>query len=298
MAIARWALLLFCLCLWARPAFSQSAGASGGGGGSDRGGRGGIIETQRTRSRERFNILDWIANQKRIKAEQDSRMVKYGSLGSGLDLVLRYHVHNAALQRDGVNRGAAKWASGQILIFFNDLVSTGNREKSINVDVGFEGFLNDYSAFIPETTGTPQPSWGARETAGGLVFRPFGRSSQDTGLYLRVGYLDLQERGLWAPTETTVGLGGAYWGADFKLYLLNFLGGRVNYLTTFESDAQALNARWQLTRFKYSAFLEIFLLGLELYWIETKYTLRSLDATQSAVVDQDRGVGLAVSLFF
>ncbi|MBX9766580.1 MAG: hypothetical protein K2X47_04855, partial [Bdellovibrionales bacterium] len=136
------------------------------------------------------------------------------------------------------------------------------------------------------------------ETAGGLVFRPFGRSSQDTGLYLRAGYLDLQEKGLWASNENTIGLSSSYWGADFKLYLLNFLGGRVSYLTTFEADAAALSAKWQMSRFKYSAFLEIFLLGLEVYWIDTKYILRPIAAGQEPVVDQDRGVGVAATLFF
>ncbi|MBX9766570.1 MAG: hypothetical protein K2X47_04805, partial [Bdellovibrionales bacterium] len=135
------ALFVLGAILFALPAIAQSSG----GGGSDRNGsKSGIVETQKSRSRERFNILDWLANQKRITSEQDSRLVKSGSLGSGLDLVLRYHTHNAILARDGVNLGSGKWTSGQVLIFFNDLVSSGNKERNINVDVGFEGMLNEY----------------------------------------------------------------------------------------------------------------------------------------------------------
>lgn len=151
------ALLVLGALLVSNPSFSQSSA-----GGSDRSGsKNGIVETQKVRSRERFNILDWLANQKRITSEQDSRLVRNSSLGSGLDLVLRYYTHSATLARNGAGIGSAKWTSGQILVFFNDLVSSGNKDRNINVDVGFEGMLNEHGLFQPSAGGS-QTSWGAR----------------------------------------------------------------------------------------------------------------------------------------
>src|SRR4029079_7139094 len=87
---------------------------------------------------------------------------------------------------DGVTLGKDTRGYGRLQFLLDDLFTRGSRTKSLNIDLGLEGFYGQTTLFAVDATSS-QLSHSYTESGGGLLIRPFGRSSQDTGLLLKGG---------------------------------------------------------------------------------------------------------------
>jgi hypothetical protein len=257
----------------------------------------GVGKTQNKRSLERFNILDWISANKKKMAEQDSKYGSSGGIGRGPtpDFVLDYRVENSDITRDGVKVGKEQVGIGRLQFLLDDLFSGGNKRRSFNMDLGVEGYYASTREFKVDTTSTQQ-DFSYTEIGGALLLRPIGKSSQDTSLMLKVGYSDIKETGFWSNTNVPKSIYGTYLGAEAKLYLLPFLGARGEYQTFLENDNPGLNGKWKSYRFLYGAFLEIYLLKVEGFVINTERILTNTSGV--SVKDYSTGAGFSGTLYF
>ena len=284
-------MLLSLLVIFSVNAWAQVGSKSGGGGG------GGFTQTYTQRSAERFNILDWLTEQKRAKSAQDA---KYGSIRKGMlvkpDLVLHFASGTSKLNRDGTDLGEVREVFGRAQLFFDDVFTSGNSTRLLNVDIGFEGFYGQTSEFKVDANSS-QLKWERKCSGGGLLLRPLGRSSQDTGLTVKGGYIDIKQSGFWGNTTSEVGLFGPYLGAEAKIYLANFLGLRTEYTAALETTSDSLAGKWKMQRFTYGAFLELFMLELEAHAGQAEWTFTPT-TTSVSVKDNEKLVGFSASLFF
>lgn len=286
-------LLSISVLTWSLCGYSQSRAAGKDGGWSSSFG-----EKYAKRSQERFDILSWVRDQKRIFSEQDR---KWGNAsGKGIwftpDLTLAYYRDSGTLTRDGATLGDLSQQSARVQLLLNDFISVGNKAKLINVDLGFE-VMSSLSSTFTVASGVSQTEWLGKEKAYGILFRPFGRSSQDTGLILKGGYFEINEKGLWSSDLTERTLNSSYWGVEAKLYLLPFLGGKAEYLSVLPANSDELSGKFQMQKLRYGAFLDLLILHLDAYSYVSDRTLTPSNGS-SEVHDKDVGVGFGASLFF
>ncbi len=278
---------------WAAGKYGTYNGDGGGSGPASS-----ISETQARRSTERFNILDFIKNQQSAVNAQNSKYGRGGGGGSGpyLDLGLGYSQDTGPVTRDGITIGKDSRSTGRIQFFLDDLITRGNRTKLLNIDLGVEGFYSLTTGFTQDSAFT-QTSHTYKETGGGLLIRPIGRSSQDTGLTVKGGYVSVDETGLWANNTLPTTLYAPYLGAETKLYLLNFLGIYGDYQNMLETSSTSLAGKWKMQRFKYGAFLEIYLLNLSAYLVSTEMNFTG-NTSGVMVKELYSGAGFSATLYF
>lgn len=280
---------VFLISLIAQPALAQEKRSEGGS----------FYQTYQRRSAQRFDILSYLADQRRIRSEQDARY-GYSKGGSSFesDIVLTYWQPKGEIERSS-KLGDLSEQGGRVQFLLNGLFSEGNKRRLINIDLGFEGFYRATGDYLAAPGA--QTEWSVKESGGGLLIRPFGRSSQDTGLLLKGGYSSLSTRGLWdtsgAPA-TTRSLSAPYWGAEAKLYLLPILGARAEYTATSPQKNDELAGSWSTTRVTYGAFLELFVVSVEAQIFDTRYLLKPSAAGSVETRDSFHGVGLLASLYF
>jgi hypothetical protein len=128
--------------------------------------------------------------------------------------------------------------------------------------------------------------------------RPLGRSSQDTGLLLKGGYVSLDTQGLWYNSTTPNNIYASYLGAEAKVYLLLFLGLKADYENFLETNAGgSLSGKWKMQRFKYGAFVEVAFLNLAAY-LQSVEIILTPTSTNTAIKETSTGYGLSASLHF
>lgn len=271
----------------------------GGSSGSSGGGPSAITETQSRRSAERFNIIDWIRSNNATKAAQDA---KYGRGGGGgsrgpfPDLVLSYRMSPTTINREGVKVGTYSESTGRIQFLLDDLFSSGDRFRTINSDLGIEVSYAMTKEFQVDTAFV-QDKHEYKDLSAALLIRPMGRSSQDTGFTVKVGYANIEETGMFANSLTVENLYGMFLGADLKLYLLPFLGLKGEYQYGLESSVGGnLVGKWKQSKFTYGAFLEVYLLSLEAYMFNKEISL--IPDAGTAVKETGTGTALGASLYF
>ncbi|MCC6276999.1 MAG: hypothetical protein IT289_03675 [Oligoflexia bacterium] len=257
-----------------------------------------IGATQSRRSSERFNILDWIRSQQAAVRAQDAKYGRAGGGGPGPypDLTLTYWQDQGDVTRQSTKLGKTVRNAGRVQFLLDDLFRQGNKTRTLNIDLGFEAFLSQTNQFTPEPSITQQ-THKYSEMGGGVALRPIGRSSQDTGLLLKAGYVHLDQTGLWSNTQSPISMYATYVGAEAKLYLLPFLGGRAEYFSTLETEIGSLNSKWKMQKFTYGAFLEIFLINLEAHLFSHEFVLTEA-ATANSTKEIHTGIGFAGSLHF
>ena len=277
--------------------FSSAAAAqrSGSGGGAPSA----ITETQTRRSTERFNIIDWIRKNNETRAAQDAKYGR-GSGGSGgrgpfPDFVFQYRSSPTTLNREGTKFGTYGETAGRFQFLLDDLFTQGDRFRTINSDLGFEFYYAQGKDFTVDPAVT-QAKYEYKEMSGALLIRPIGRSSQDTGLTIKVGYTNIDETGFFADTLTPVNLYGMYLGADVKLYLVPFLGLKAEYQYGLESAAGDLTGKWKASKFTYGGFLEIYLLSIEAYLFNKEISI--MPDTGASVKETATGTAIGASLYF
>jgi len=285
-------LVMACGSVWAQDS-STSAGTGGGPFAY-------LNQKYSERKAERFDIISYLTNQKKIMAAQDA---KYGGGGGGAhgfrihpDLVLSYMSEPASLTRDdGSTLGKAQTTMLRAQFLANDLISQGGPRRLINIDVGIEAYNEQIQSFTADAS-TTQSVYKTSESGAALLLRPFGRSSQDTGLMLKIGYLNLSETGLWATSNTSArSLGSLYFAGEAKLYLLPFLGLQGEYQGTPLQSSSAIGGSWQLSRWRYGGFVEFYMLAVGALITDSSYKFTQ---TGSEVTDSDKGVTVFASLFF
>lgn len=257
-----------------------------------------VGDTQSRRSQERFSIIDWIRSQQSAIRAQDSKWGRGGSSGRGpyIDISFQYIDEVGTTVRNSTTLGTDDRSGGKIQFYLDNLFAQGNFSRSINIDLGVEGFYSQSNTFTKNTPSI-QNLHGHKELGGGLLIRPFGRSTQDTSLALKGGYISIDEAGLWNTTTTQYNLYSYYLGAEAKLYLLLFLGLKADYENILEAPIGALSSKWKMQRFRYGAFIEIFLLnlGAHLFTNEMVLTQNSNGAVTKEVTT---GFGLSAALHF
>jgi hypothetical protein len=256
-----------------------------------------ISQTQSRRSGERFNIIDWIRSNQAARAAQDAKYGRGGSSGRGpfTDFVLSYRVNPTTLARDGETLGKYSAHTGKFQFLLDDLFSSGNKTRTLNTDLGFEVSYTQTKDFTVQEGGS-QARFEYKELSGALLIRPIGKSSQDSGLILKGGYLNIDEQGFWFNSSQLVTLYAPYFGAEVKLYLFPFLGLRAEYDQSFESQVGLLGGKWKTGRFLYGAFLEIYLLNLEAYIFSNDSSFTPDGGT--LIKEQLNGTGFSATLFF
>ncbi|MCM2283068.1 MAG: hypothetical protein NDI61_14595 [Bdellovibrionaceae bacterium] len=275
-----------CIILSACPSAAQDS--DGGGGGS-------FYEKYKRRQSQRFDLIGYLSDQKRIRAEQDA---KWGYVKDGLpfepDLTLSYFQLGGDLER-GTKLGEVTEKGGRAQFFMNGLLSSNNKRRAINIDLGFEGYYR--SSTFTASAGSVQTDWASTETGGAILLRPFGRSSQDTSLFFKAGYGTFDTKGLFSASDAAKSLASGYWGGEAKLYLLPFLGARAEYASTFEKEDIAWAAKWKQTRLTYGAFFELFVISFEAQIFETTYQLTPTGGG-TPTQDTQKGMGLLGTLHF
>lgn len=292
-------ILIFTLLLLATDVFAQGRGGGVGSGSNagDSGGSGYIGQTQSRRKNERFDILSWITENKKIVAAQNAKMSSSkGGAWFTPDLTLQYYTGSGDISREGVKFGNLTETTTRGQLFLDDFFSAGNQSRSINIDVGAEYYQTMAEKFKVDPTST-QLDYQYNEQGGALLLRPFGRSSQDTGLFVKGGYLDRVERGHFFNNLIDYHIRGTYLGAEAKLYLLPFLGAQAEYQALLETTVDELSGKVKFSKLQYSGFLEIFLLQLKAYMTtyEHYYTPNSGSQSTKEVWNV---VGVSGSLHF
>lgn len=250
----------------------------------------GVQETQSQRAAERFNILDWIWSNRKATSSQDSKYGR-GAKGGGptTDIVLQYFTDSGDVKREGTLLGKDYRSTARVQVLLDNLFTAGNKFRSMNVDLGLEGFLGQTTKFEVASPGT-QEQHSFSELGGGLMIRPVGRSSQDSGFIVKGGYVGVTETGLWSNSTLPQALYGPYLAAEGKLYLLPILGGRVEYQSVLETEVSSLNSKWKMQRFIYGGFLEISLINAGVYLVTTEHVLTH-SATGAITKETYTGVG-------
>ncbi len=271
---------------------SLSSAAPDSGKGSDSG----VAETQKKRSAERFDIISYLRNQEATIRGQNS---KYGGSGSHssffADIVLKYEQDTSDNSRDSVKLGTGTMSGGRAQFLMDDLFVKGDKKRSMNVDIGFEGFYHKTRSFVPHELAT-QTNHNVTDLGGGLLIRPMGKSSQDSGLLVKVGYMDIVATGLFANTTTDINLYGTYLGTEATLYLAPFLGLKAEYLAVLENENKSLGGKWKYSNFTYGGFLEIYLIRLELDLFTREWALAT--DTGTPVKDVITGTMLSAGMYF
>ena len=212
------------------------------------------------------------------------------------DITLLFQQDTGTVTRNSATLGKDSRSSGKIRVMWDDLFINSNQKRSLNIDLGFEGNLSQTTSFTVDPSST-QTSHAYSELGGGIILRPFGRSSQDTGLLVKGGYVNVSETGLWSNTPTQYSMYATYLGAEAKLYLLPFLGVDGDYTATLEQQIDALQGKWKMQRFTYGAFLEIYLLKISAYLMATEM---DLSPASGAAPSKEiySGVGFSGTVYF
>ncbi len=259
------------------------------------GGSGGFYEKYKRRQSQRFDLIGYLSDQKRIRAEQDA---KWGYVKKRWpfepDLALSYFKLGGDVER-GSKLGDFSSQGGRIQFFMNGLLSDNDRRRAINIDLGFEGY--HLSGAFLSSPGSPQTRWASTESGGGLLLRPFGRSSQDTGLLFKAGYAKHDTVGFWGASAPSRSFASAYYGGEAKLYLLPFLGARAEYAATAAREEPGVGGKVSRSRLTYGAFLEIFAIAVEAQIFESTYQLKPTGGGTS-VTDSYKGMGLVGTVYF
>ncbi len=273
------------------PALAQH---QGGGHSGDSGS--GFTEKYERRTQERFDMFHWLIQQKQIRAAQDAKYGRKADKGLWFtpDLLFQYLQETPSFKRDGVDLGTGTLQGGRAQLTLNNFFVTGTTSRSLNIDLGVEALYQSTGQFQAATT---QTTVELQEKAAGIVIRPFGRSSQDTGLLVKGGMYQLTEKGLWSNTTTSFDLKSGYWGAEAKLYLLPFLGGHAEYVSVFPATSSGLQGQWQMQRFRYGGFIEFLLLNLEVYAYNTDFAFTPQSGGPD-VHDRQTGIGLMGTVHF
>lgn len=258
-----------------------------------------IRETQSQRSAERFSILDWVWNQKRAVSAQNSRWGRGSGGGSGVvtDVTFNFSKDSLTIKRDSTTVGKTENSFGRAQVYLNNLVAVGNSKRSINLDIGAEGFYGSTTKFLPDETYNQTKS-DFNQLGGGLIIRPFGRSSQDTSLVLKGGYINATETGYWTNSTLPQSLYGTYLGAEARLYLLPFLGGKAEYFSVLENEVKSLSGKWKMQKFSYGGFLEIGLIEIGVQIVSSEFIFTSDDTSVSIVKDLHTGIQFSTIMFF
>jgi hypothetical protein len=256
-----------------------------------------IGQTQERRQTQRVSIYDWIMANKKAISDQNA---KYG-LGSKVlagpypDLVLQYRSDHTFVRRGSTNLGEDDRGTAKIQFLLDDLIMGGDKTRSYSIDLGIEGFYSKSGNF-KAADGITQVSHTYTETGGGLLIRPFGRSSQDTGFLVKGGYIDVDYSGLWENSDTLKKVWGFYFGAEGKLYLLPFLGIYGDYMVTTVQNIEGLGGKWGMYRLMYGAFIEVFLLNIHAYIIDSEYDFTPENSAK--IKETFKGVGFGAILHF
>lgn len=284
--------------LSASHAFGYGDNGSGGSSGGDDGGSfSAISQTQQRRATERFDIISWIrGNQATIAAQNSKYGYSKGGSHAFTDLMLNYSQDTGPVTRNSVTLGNDTRNTGKVRFMWDDLFISSNTRRSLNIDLGFEGFLSQTTSFVPASSST-QSAHAYSELGGGLVLRPFGRSSQDTGLLVKGGYVNVTEAGLWANNQTQFSMYGTYLGAEAKLYLLPFLGAEADYTVVLQQAVNSLQGNWQMQRFTYGAFLEVYLIKISAYLMATEMDLSPSNGS-AQIKELYSGVGFSGAFYF
>ncbi len=274
--------LFFCATGWA-------AGRSGGGGD--------FTAKYQQRQGQRFDIISYLFEQKKIRAAQDA---KYGAGGGGKwfypDAVAYYARATPTVQRNGTEIVTAVAQTARLQFLLNGLITEGSQRRLINIDVGSEGFYDTVTGF-KESAASGQMAFENAFYGGGLILRPFGRSSQDTGLMFKGGYLSGKEKGFWFNDSVERSLSSMYYGGEAKLYLLSFLGARAEYISSVDASSAELGGKWRMQKTTYGGFVEVLLLAIEAHIYTTEWRFSS-DSTGVETKDTSSGVGFSASMFF
>lgn len=293
---SKFGLFFVFVCLSYLPTAHGQYGSSGGGSYSSNS-PGYISETQQRRSVERFDILSFIRSQQAAVSAQNARYGKsaYGH-GPYPDFVLTYFQDTGAVVRDGTTLGNDTRSGGHFEFLLDDLFTQGNSKRLLNIDLGFEAFL-DQTTFFSAAANISQTSHSYAVTGGGVLIRPLGRSSQDTGFILKGGYLNFSETGLWSNSQNQIGLYAPYLGGEAKLYLLPVLGLSGEYISAIETSSDAIQGKWKMQRFSYGVFLEIYFLSVGAYYVSTEMDLTPASGS-AATKEVYSGSGFFGKLYF
>lgn len=247
------------------------------------------------RKNSRFDLISFLSEQRKIRSEQNSRLSAGGYFKLFTpDIAMEGWMSNAQVKRAGSELGSGQFTGGRLQFLMNNLFSQGTSRRLINIDIGFEGFYDDFSSWKP-ATGSSVTAARALYSGGGLLIRPFGRSSQDNGMLFKIGSGKVSSTGLLGSSVDT-DINDIYYGGEARLYLLPILGIKGEYLRTNGAKNTNLGGALIMTDIRYGAFLEFYLLQLGAH-VHTREWSVDLDAGGN-IKDTQSGLLFTVGLFF
>lgn len=237
-----------------------------------------ITKRQEERESTKWTLTEWLRIRERSKM-MDVWLAMFSNPQKDVfapELNGTYLVQKAAVKviKDGATEEGsytARVAGGQI--FLTNLFTYTTKRRTLNVDLGGEGFIRETEAF-KLTSGPFQPI-NRRETLKYFLgsLRVFGKNIQDSSLILKYGqyYLgsSLASRTVHDLDENVSGQAA---GAEMQLYLFRWLGveGQGQRFGD-QSSAFATSSRSGLS-FQYGPYIEISILRLVGGWYKEAWT--------------------------
>lgn len=233
-----------------------------------------IEERQEKRKSTRWTLTEWLHIKERMKM-MDVWLAMFSekkpSFTPELNLFYRSIAATSKLidqeiDYDAVQMGAEIWLT--------NLVSASTGLRTLNIDLGFDGYSQKASNAYTLANEVDEPvDFKPEINSLNLNLRILGSHSQDTSLVIGYGSeVGISQLG-WSDSQSLerVDYSGFSKKALLKLYVLNWLGLEGEY-NLFEGTTSVGfgEVDFDKTRVRWGAFLEVSLLRFEYFMFETK----------------------------
>lgn len=231
-----------------------------------------VVTTQEERDKNRWTLTEWLRIKERMKMmdlwlalmsePEKSRFTPELGIFYGTQKGLTQLTGAPASQPSSDLFSTTQY--GRMHLWLTNLVSGTLGIKTLNIDLGAEGYLSKSTAYADENR---HPS--LRYTTGNL--RIFGKSIQDSSLILKYGsykyespFYSMFQRAQSSPFFT-----GTMTGAEIQLYLFRWIGLEGNYSQFATSKTTPNTAKGMLL--EYGIYMEISLIRLMLGYYEEQW---------------------------
>jgi len=236
-----------------------------------------VTHVQEERASTRWTLTEWLRIKERMRL-MDLWLAMFSNpkkdhFSPELNLSYSIAKGNLALTAPGQGAGPGEAVTGTEMraqLWLTNLVSGLVGVRTLNIDIGLEGFAKSLDGFHQQTTATDpaaspvtDDALGAKRLAYAAALRLFGKSTQDTSLILKYGAYK-QTSAIPALGDPSLGKDrqGVQAGGELSVYFCNWLGAEGNYMAMGD-DRRVVGADdVQGSYYDYSGFIEVSLLRL------------------------------------
>lgn len=239
-----------------------------------------VTKVQEERHDTRWTLTEWLRIKERMRM-MDLWLAMFSDPKKDRfqpELNLEYGVTRGDLTLTDASgtaqEAAVGGAQGRAQLWLTNLISGTVGIRTLNVDLGVEGFQRTTGGFAPPIAATdggasPGASTDAaspralKHTYYAGALRLFGRNIQDSSLVVKYGeYRSDNLIPQWSDEDKDAHRRGVMAGAELQLYLLKWLGAEGNYTAYGDSKKAAGTDEVRGSYYDYMGFIEISLLRI------------------------------------